>query len=223
MSLLHLAPKIVAGSALAGFGLAFGRDVYRKTKKNLILVIILAVLAFTLYGLFISAVWVARNYRTWSGSIVKRFGALVAFVSCNAATAFIVLFLAVSVANVGVPDGDQVSKEVVSAFDLPISKVGLAVQVVIVISGLIVGFFQRRRRRIAWEAERNNELFFAEHGFESLDEDNFRDDQGNRFRLLNVFDGELEFMAEGRRGKRGYIEFDENGAYTNWSGLTNIR
>ncbi len=223
MSLLHLAPKIVAGSALAGFGLAFGKDVYRKTKKNLILVIALSVLAFTLYGLFISSVWIARNYRTWIGSIIKKLGALVALVGCNAATAFIVLFLAVSVAGAGAPEGGQDASEVVSAVVLPLAQVGLAVQAVIVISGLIVGFVQRKRRQVAWEAERNNELFFAEHGFEVLDEDNFRDDQGNRFRLMNVFSGELEFMAEGRRGKRGYIEFDKNGAYTNWSGLTNIR
>lgn len=223
MSLLHLAPKIVAGSALAGFGLALGRDVYRKTKKNLLLVIALTVLAFTLYGLFISSVWIARNYRTWAGSIVKKCGALVALLGCNIATALFILILAAFVADIEVPDGGQDAKEILSAFALPFAQIGLAVQAAIVISGLIVGFVQRKRRRVAWESEQNNELFFAEQGFEVLDEDNFRDDQGNRFRLVNIFNSELEFMAEGRRGKRGYIEFDENGAYTNWSGLTNIR
>ena len=223
MSLLHLAPKIVAGSALAGFGLAFGRDVYRKTKKNMVLVVVLAVLAFTLYGLFISSVWISRNYRTWAGSIVKRLGALVAFVGCNTATTLVVLFAALSIAGASGPESVQEEREIMEAIGLPLAQVGLVVQAMIVILGLIVGLAQRKRRRVAWKAERNNELFFAENGFEALDEDNFRDDRGNRFRLMNVFNGELEFMAEGRRGKRGYIEFDENGAYTSWSGLTNIR
>ena len=91
-----------------------------------------------------------------------------------------------------------------------------------VAAGLIVGLVQRRKRHTAWETEASNADFFCDHSLEALDDDQFRDSDGNRYKLKNVFARELEFQAEGRREKRGYMEFDKNGKYISWSGLTNI-
>ena len=87
----------------------------------------------------------------------------------------------------------------------------------------LLGLRQRRSRRLAWEAVVHNEQFFANHGLRELREDRLRDDQDNGYRLDDVFDGELEFMVLGQRGKRAYLEFDEDGKYTSWSGVVTQR
>ena len=84
MSIDSMAPRIVAGSALAGFGLSLGRDTYKQTKKDadvlILFLLIILVLGFFIYGLFLSSVWIFRNYQTLVGTIFKKFFALVVFV-----------------------------------------------------------------------------------------------------------------------------------------------
>lgn len=218
MSIVNLAPKIVAGSALAGFGLAFGRDVYRKTKKNFLLIVVLALITIAFYGLFICCIWMTRNYRTWLGSIFKRIGAVVSFALCYSVSFILVLNL-----DAMIFDRSQTPAEPIDLSDRGvIFFVGIALQLILVLSGLVVGLVQRRKRRIAWDTEISNAQFFDDHGIEELDDEHLRDSEGNRYKLKNVFKDELEFQAEGRRGKRGYITFDENGKYISWSGLANI-
>ena len=55
-SLIRLAPQLLAGSAVAGVGFAFGRDIYRATKKHWVPVLVLVALTSCLYGLFVSCV-----------------------------------------------------------------------------------------------------------------------------------------------------------------------
>ena len=90
-----------------------------------------------------------------------------------------------------------------------------------------MGIKHRKKRRLAWEAETHNSTFLEEHGLETVDVDDkgnlrLRDNvNGIGYRLsddLNIA-GELEFMALGRRNKRGYIQYDETGKFTSWSGL----
>lgn len=218
MSIVKLAPKIVAGSALAGFGLAFGRDVYRKTKKNLLLVAALALVTIAFYGLFVCCVWIGRNYESWAGSIFKKLGALAALAVCFGISFYLILFL--DSAIIEVSQGAESAAAPEGLF--PVFFGGIVLQVLIMVSGLIFGLVQRKKRRIAWVTEKSNIQFFEDHGIEELDDEHLRDSEGNRYKLKNVFKGELEFQAEGRRGKRGYITFDENGKYISWSGLANI-
>ena len=72
-SVARYAPAIVAGSALAGFGLSLGRDAYKKAKRYWPILLILVCLA----GVYFAGLWLFRNYRTPVGSILKKFGALV--------------------------------------------------------------------------------------------------------------------------------------------------
>ena len=95
-------------------------------------------------------------------------------------------------------------------------------QNLLVLAGCLTGYFQSKKRRLAWEAEAHNVSFFDENGLEQLDDNNLRDIEGNRFRLKNMFANEIEFIAEGRRSKRAYIKYDETGKYTEWSGLVSI-
>ena len=90
-SIGRYAPTIIAGSALTGFGLAFGRDVYKKAKDKWLW---LLVLLLCLIGVFFAGIWLFRNYRTFIGTVVKKLGALIVLVvSCagiNLAAAILV-------------------------------------------------------------------------------------------------------------------------------------
>ena len=74
-------------------------------------------------------------------------------------------------------------------------SIGFRVQTLIVIGGLILGFTQRRKRRLVWQAEDSNATFVAEHGLELLDDENMRDSEDNRFELAINFShvNEIEF------------------------------
>lgn len=72
-SAARYAPAIVAGSALAGFGLSLGRDVYKKAKRYWPILLILICLA----GVYFAGLWLFNNYRTPAGSILKKIGALI--------------------------------------------------------------------------------------------------------------------------------------------------
>ncbi|MDE0097167.1 MAG: hypothetical protein OXN16_00720 [Gammaproteobacteria bacterium] len=232
MSIVQLAPRIVAGSALAGFGFAFGRDMYRETKRNwkLIALIVVATLAYVL--LFMSSLWVARNYRSRLAGLLKKAGALVALIASYAATVYVNVLVEAFLALNGIAGNPETFRPISGwspagiLMDLDergtVFMAGFILQNLVMAAGLMMGAFQRRRRRTAWDTEASNEAFFLDNGLVSLDEENFRDDRGNRYRLLKVLKNELEFQAEGKRGKRAYIRFDDSGKYLSWSGLTGI-
>ena len=226
MSIVSLAPRIIAGSALAGFGLSLGRDVYKGTKKNIGMIILFFLVAFIVMGQYSSSVWLFRNYKTLAGSIFKKFFALIAFVFFYIAIASS-LFVIEGVVN-ETNTLDSYSYDLI--LDHFVSSIGegtllgifFLLQNLLVLIGFLVGFFQRKKRRLAWDAEKHNISFFISNGLESLDEKNIRDADGNRYRLKNMFANEIEFIAEGRRNKRAYIKYDRTGKYTNWSGLVSI-
>lgn len=201
-SVARYAPSIVAGSALAGFGLAFGRDVYRQTKKNWPIVAILACLV----GVFFSAMWLFRNYRAPADILLKKFGALITLIVSFSAILFVGAF-----------------------FGIPPEWI-IILQVALFLVGGAIGISHRKRRRLAWEAEDHNEEFLETHNLEVIDVDEkgnirLRDhDDGIGYRMIEDLDivGELEFMALGKRNKRGYLEYDDTGKYRHWSGLANV-
>ena len=231
-SLVRLAPQLLAGSAVAGVGFAFGPDIYRATKKHWVPVLILVALTSCLYGLFVSSVWMARNYRTRLECIGKRLGAFSVFVVCHFVL-FSVTFLLVKITfSTSGEKGEAISKTTApweiyagSLVDSSPWSVGFLIQIMIVIGGLILGFTQRRKRRLLWQAEDSNATFVVKHGLELLDDQNMRDSEGNRFELANTFSciNEIEFLAVGQAGKGGYLSYDETGKYTAWSGLVPIR
>ena len=232
MSIDSMAPRIVAGSALAGFGLSLGRDTYKQTKKDadvlILFLLIILVLGFFIYGLFLSSVWLFRNYQTLVGTIFKKFFALVVFVFFYIAPVVALLNLeptteglvthAIETGRFAPIFGHLVSSLGTSSF----LGITFLLQNLLVLAGCLTGYVQRKKRRLAWEAEAHNVSFFDENGIEQLDDNNLRDSEGNRFRLKNTFANELEFIAEGRRSKRAYIKYDETGKYTEWSGLVSI-
>ena len=231
-SLTKLAPQLLAGSAVAGVGFAFGHDIYRATKKHWVPVLILVALTSCLYGLFVSSVWMARNYRTRLGSIGKRLAAFSLFVVCY----FVLLYVSVFLIEIASGTTETAGTTIVNPTTLwethagsladgsPMS-IGFAVQNAVAVGGLILGVIQRRKRRLLWQAEEANATFLVDHGLQQLDEKNMRDSEGNHFELANQFSriNEIEFIAVRQAGKGGYLCYDETGKYTAWSGLVPIR
>lgn len=235
-SVIQYAPAIVAGSALAGFGLSFGRDVYKKAKKYWPLVIVLV----CVLGAFFAGLWIFRNYRTALDTVVKKLASLMVLVA-----SFYALHLTLLLMDVILPisqllmvhDLSQTLTPIVADSDLDPYLVSPELLRVVIIQsaafviGALVGMSHRRRRKVAWIAEDHNTAFLADQGLEIVDED----EKGNLRLRSNVEEvgyrltddlsvtKELEFLALGRRNKRAYMTYDEIGRYTSWSGLVQVR
>ena len=202
MSIIYAIPETIAGSAVRGFGFAFGRDLYGAAKKRTRNILLLAVAVAVLFMNYISVLWVVRNYQTTGQSILAKLGGLVAFGVSYALVYVVSTWVA------------QDSPE--------LSILILVVQHVLILAGIINGLRHRKRRRLVWEVEDHNAEFLELNGIEELDDEHFRDTDGNRYRLEDVRQSEIELFAEGRRGKRAYIGIDDDGRFTSWSGLTSI-
>jgi hypothetical protein len=250
MSLVSTSSKIVGGSALAGFGIAFGRDIYKGTKKNKGQVLFLIVAIASLFTVYFSSMWIFRNYRTVTEGAIKRLGALALFIP-GYYLAFLCLYILISIlAGLFhmeleiIPDVNFVIawKELLG--DLFLYLVGsegsdngnvlntriyrkiwlidFSVLHLVIFFGALSGLAHRKKRRQAWIAEDHNRKFLAENGIEELDDTHFRDRSGNRYRLENIFASQIELFAEGRRNKRAYISVDSAGKFTAWSGIVSI-
>lgn len=233
-SIARYAPAIVGGSALAGFGLSFGRDVYKKAKKNWPIILVLVCLA----GVYFAGMWLLRNYRTPMGSILKKCGALIVLaVSCIGVYLGAAVLAAMFAPAILATQQDSGNLSVDGASDAagllsnsPLQWI-LVLQGALFLIGAFVGIWHRRKRRLAWEAEEYNERFLSEHDLEVVDADEkgnlrLRDHADNiGYRLVEDLElaGELEFMALGKRNKRGYLEYDDTGKYIRWSGLADVR
>ena len=227
VSVARYAPAIIGGSALAGFGLSLGRDIYKKAKRHWPLLLILVCLA----GVYFAGLWLFRNYRTLAGSILKKAGALVVLVlSCTGIYTGAAIAVGVFAPSVPAPQ-DEMGNPTIGSFPGSLLLWTLIVQGVLFLAGAAVGMSHRRKRRLAWEAEEHNEGFLREHDLEVVD----ADEKGNLrlrdlsssvgYRLVDdlKLGGELEFMALGKRNKRAYLQYDGTGKYTSWSGLTEVR
>ena len=226
-SVARYAPAIIGGSALAGFGLSLGRDIYKKAKRHWPLLLILVCLA----GVYFAGLWLFRNYRTLAGSILKKTGALIVLVlSCIGVYTAAAITVGVFVPSVLTPQEEMANSAIGSFSGSPLLWI-LIVQGVLFLAGAAVGMSHRTRRRLAWEAEKHNESFLREHDLEVVDADEkgslrLRDLSSNvGYRLMDdlKLGGELEFMALGKRNKRAYLQYDGTGKYTSWSGLTEVR
>lgn len=88
--------------------------------------------------------------------------------------------------------------------------------------GIKRGISQRKERRLAWEAEEHNKEFMDEIGLSEIGNKQFVDSEGNRYRFENEYVNMIELFPLGRRNRRAYIEFDDNGKFNNWTGIVKI-
>ncbi|TRW49998.1 hypothetical protein FM042_03870 [Aliidiomarina halalkaliphila] len=98
----------------------------------------------------------------------------------------------------------------------------LATLVLFSILGIYRGISQRRRRTLAWEAEEHNLKFMTDIGLREVSNNQFVDQDNNRYRFEKEYANMIELFPIGRRNRRAYIEFDEHGKFQSWSGIVKI-
>lgn len=225
MNIVRAAPYIVAGSAISAFGFSFGRDVYKKSKK-LPELLLIAIVFIGLLGSYVAGLWIARNEKTIFLAIMNKFGAVIIYLLSLPALYLVGLFLTNMLFEVEVgPNAADSERHFNAPFDVNkplLSAFFIISSHFLFLFGLARGALQRKARRYAWNAERENAVFFESHGITVLDDENIVDVDGTRYTLKNVFSDRLEWLAVGKRNKRGYITFDDYGRYTSWSGLVSL-
>lgn len=261
-------PQIIGGSALAGFGLSFGRDVYRSAKKSagaILLVIIAVVMIFLPRQ---SVILLVRNYRSNAEAFLYRIGAVVMYVAIAPISFFILsyflsliflipfLFPSIDTTNKVLPliittlYANPISEYLFLTWVVTVDGLGSMAEsmrtdledggnenlrwawgmslagpvfLLLLISGYRAGKRHRKIREAAWAAERHNKAFLSSVGLQELANEQFKDSEGNLYRLENEFEDRIELFAIGRRNRRGYLHFDETGKFTEWSGLVTLK
>jgi hypothetical protein len=207
-SKLALVAAGVGGAAVAGFGLSFGRDVYKKTKNN---IGVIALVFAVIFCPFIGGRGLLRGHaRGLFGTIfLTLLGSvfLIVIGFCGAA------FLAFEVVVMGKIDPDN---------PLPLALlVGFLTTAVITGVGVLVGLIQRPARLKAIAVSKANEEFLTNNGFMETNGTDIThyDPSGQALRFLEAHPDRLVFMAVGRRGKRAYIDLDSDGRMVGYSGV----
>lgn len=207
-SKLALVAAGVGGAAIAGYGLAFGRDMYKETKKNVGLIVLVLIVVFCP---FIGGRGMVRGHdRGLIGTLFLTFIGSTLLIAAGFCAAAMAVF-AVTIMGEVEPD-----------VALPMALVGgFTVTAVITGIGVLVGLFQRTKRLKAFAATRANERFLADNGFRETDGKDIThyDASGQALRFLEAHSDRLVFMAVGLRGKRAYINLDQDGRMVSYSGV----
>jgi len=238
-SLIKSSARILGGSAIAGIGFSFGRDLYRNAKKpdtrNMIIAGLL--LLGSIIGAYVGGVWLARNYQSIWGSIFKRIGSVLVLMPSFAILLFVGSWVIGQTSSnqdsdaVGLEESTKVEKpteietqnppatgdEQSSGFSVPVGAYYLPCGSLLV--GLVVGGFQRKKRKLVWDAEQANERFMVERGLIEHEDGTLEDEStGQHYRIDSLGDRRITLFPIGKRGKRAYINIESNGRYSEFTG-----
>lgn len=207
-SKLALVAAGVGGAAVAGFGLAFGRDIYKKSRKNIEIILLLLAIIFCP---FIGGRGLIRGHdRGLVGTIFLTIVGSILLITVGYIAAALLAFQTVVLGNVE-PDNA-----------LPLALLcGFVTTAFITGIGVLVGLVQRPKRLKAIAAIRANNRFLTDNGFRETDGTDIThyDPSGQALRFLEAHADRLVFMAVGRRGKRAYIDLNEDGRMVSYSGV----
>lgn len=234
--------KRVFGSAVSGFGFSLGRDTYRGTKNNaggiLFYLVILSAVFIFIGGCFCAGLFFTRNYKGLLETLVMKIigitmlvlvgllpslylinsdqpniiGSLI--VESNFQIVFFIASIPLFLMNVFLPSPEEGTTL--------LNNTEFIIVGVLFTFGMIVGFLQRAKRKIAWAVEEHNEQFLINHGIIETDADHIEDSSGQKFRLDAISTKYIEFFPIGRRGKRARIGIDENGRFQEWTGVFKV-
>lgn len=198
----------VGGAAVAGFGLAFGRDIYRKSKKNIEIILLLLAVVFCP---FIGGRGLVRGHdRGPLGTIFLTVAGSILFIAIGFCAATALTFQIVVLGKIE-PD---------NPFTLALLG-GFATTAVLAGIGVVVGLIQRPKRLKVIAIGKANEQFLTNNGFHETDGTDIThyDPSGQPLRFLEAHPGRLVFMAVGRRGKRAFIDLDQEGRMIGYTGI----
>jgi hypothetical protein len=251
--LVKTTTKIIGGSALAGIGFSFGRDIYRTGKKNGGKIAVLALAVFAIFGTYVGGLFLARNYRTFFGSVGMRLsGVLILIPSCVVTT--ITLFIVTIITQMLMPwqltlDNDSFyvqrtydeNMERIQPSELEKNEfiityedrrlvfgstptfIGSIGTFLLAIIGFAVGAEQRKTRKKLWKIEEENSKFLTDHNLvENESGKLFEETENLTFRVDSIDIKRITLFPEGKRGKRAYINIDEDGRYAEYTGIVKI-
>lgn len=203
--------KIFGGSAVAGMGFAFGRDIYKNLKKWFLILVILA--AF--FSLYTTGVWIARNYNHILKSIFVRLGALIVGIPSSVVLYFCGTLICFPIltelhgAEYELTDTDLIYPVILPAL--------------VLLVGLVVGSIQRKKRRQIWDAELFNLNFMDSEGLIEHEDGTIEDTENSvNYKIDFMGKERVTLMPIGKRNKRAYIYIDEVGKYSSFTGLASI-
>lgn len=200
----------VGGAAVAGYGLSMGRDLWKSTKNNQATII--AVLA--LLGAIALPTIGARNLvRGYDRGVV---GTLFVTIVGNLLLVVVGMALAVLLFGFVTHDETRPSEGLAAAIFL-----GGCSTAAFSLIGLIWGAIQRPSRLRTFAIAKANERFLSENGFKETGGEDIThyDPSGQALRFLEAHADRLVFMVVGRRGKRAYIDLDQDGRMVSYNGV----
>lgn len=207
----------VGGSAVAGFGLGFGRDTWKSAKKNRGALFLLALAGAALVLPFLGGRNLVRGYPR--DSRTKAFWGITFGILLIVGGAAITLVLALVVFAVTTGSQSFTASSQSFLLDAVSGLVGFLAAL-----GVLIGAFQRPTRRKKFAIEERNEAFLDKLGFAETGEQEIThyDGEGNPLRLLERAKDTVVFLAVGKRNKRAYIRLSPDGEMTGYTGVIPI-
>lgn len=207
-SKLAFVAAAVGGATAAGFGLSFGRDLYKKSKRNIEIILLLLAVIFCP---FIGGRGLVRGHdRGLMGTITLTIVGSVLLIAMGYCAA---TFLVFEIIVIGKTEPDN---------PLPLALLGgFMVTTIVAGIGFLVGLIQRPKRLKAIAVSKANDRFLIANGFRETDGSDIThyDPSGQPLRFLEAHSDRLVFMAVGRRGKRAFIDLDHDGQMIGYSGI----
>jgi len=204
-------PLLVAGlggAALAGFGLSFGRDVYHRSKKNIGVIFLFACLSGLLLCAYFAGRGLTRGHDRgfWGRIFFTHLGNYLLIIVSLVAVETILFLVMMLFA------GKMVEADLYYTL-LPVLFYAAVVVIIATLAGMVAGLLQRKKRLRAFIVAKENALFMRQNNIEETGGVDIThiDGVGNALRLLEVTPSRLVFMVVGRRGKRAYINLDQDG------------
>ncbi|MEZ0003230.1 hypothetical protein [Sinorhizobium fredii] len=213
------AAATVGKTAVAGYGLSMGHDLWKATKKgkdgiSIILVVVGSLVLPVLGGREL----VRGHDRGFAGTIFKTILGSVLLTAVGFALTWFAFFILI-----GILAGSSDDNGTANIFASWQAVLWLATWVTGTMwcIGLLWGAIQRPSRLKRIGLHRANERFLETQGFRTTDGDDIThfDPHGQPLRFIEAHSDRLVFMAVGKRGKRGYINLDAEGRMVSYSGV----
>ncbi len=221
-SLVKSASSIFFGSTVGGVGFSFGRDIYKKIKKNLTLLIAVVIFLGCLIAPYLSAKKIFQWYPVknikWCLLVFFPW-----FLLCVVSLAILLLY---GSALFPIPD-EAVNTAILGVY--PITQKGflivLLMWIFLFVVGMLNALYKRPLQKAIFLTEEYNESFLERNGIEEVDGGNsfsHIDEDGNMLRLVSMGADVIVFMAIGKRSKRAFITIGDDGRFKEYSGVVSI-
>ncbi len=202
MQLVEQASRYV----FAGAGLSAGRSLWHGFKNNWQFFLILVIIFGSLYLPFAGTRNMAIGHfdRGFFKTIFFTFIGSLLMVLIGAA------FFLLELGMIASPENDSGWNDLILYFSIALGFLCL--------SGFIAGLTQRSKRRRAYYINVGNEAFMRKKGFRETGGSDIThyDAQDTPLRVIDIQTSRIVFMVVGARGKRAYINMDNDGRFIDY-------